>query len=395
MKKKVPFQILNTSNFGVNVIKMNVIKMNTIEVRKITPPNVKYTNLGRKILCHRPVRIGSPNMSVEFKDGKILAHNYGHGGSGWTLGPGSASYVNDLLVKFKDIPDLKKNTLITIIGAGVLGFFTAYDLLERGFTNITIIAKKFNVITTSHNAGGLLAPVSMDNDPEFQKIIDQIGINAYKFYSDIAQKKHKHFKGGAKILPTYFETREDSGLEPYVTEKIMKPAKDVILDFGNGTTKNMVAYDDGIFMDTEEMMKDLEKFLRKKNINFVEKNIESFDEVEGKIIINCTGLGSSKLNKDDKMISVQGHLILLKDQIPKDLQYMLLVYFDEDKTESGQTVKRSFYIFPKKSINACPNEIGVIGGTFIKGATPETPNEKEFNIILNQARNFYGLSKLH
>lgn len=51
----------------------------------------------------------------------------------------------------------------------------------------------------------------------------------------------------------------------------MKPAKDVILDFGNGTTKNMVAYDDGIFMDTEEMMKDLEKFLRKKNINFVEK----------------------------------------------------------------------------------------------------------------------------
>lgn len=115
--------------------------MNTIEVRKITPPNLKYTNLGRKILCHRPVRIGSPNMSVEFKDGKIIAHNYGHGGSGWTLGPGSASYVNDLLVKFKDIPDLKKNTLITIIGAGVLGFFTAYDLLERGFTNITIIAK--------------------------------------------------------------------------------------------------------------------------------------------------------------------------------------------------------------------------------------------------------------
>lgn len=62
-------------------------------------------------------------MSVEFKDGKIIAHNYGHGGSGWTLGPGSASYVNDLLVKFKDIPDLKKNTLITIIGAGVLGFY--------------------------------------------------------------------------------------------------------------------------------------------------------------------------------------------------------------------------------------------------------------------------------
>ena len=78
MKKKSSFSNFKyTSNFGVNVVKMNVIKMNTIEVRKITPPNLKYTNLGRKILCHRPVRIGSPNMSVEFKDGKIIAHNYG------------------------------------------------------------------------------------------------------------------------------------------------------------------------------------------------------------------------------------------------------------------------------------------------------------------------------
>ncbi len=35
-------------------------------------------------------------MTLEFVDGKIITHNYGHGGSGWTLGSGSAGYVSNL-----------------------------------------------------------------------------------------------------------------------------------------------------------------------------------------------------------------------------------------------------------------------------------------------------------
>lgn len=132
-----------------------------IEVRKIIPPNLEITHLGKKILCHRPMRHGSPNMSVEQKDGKVIAHDYGHGGSGWTLGPGSAAYVNNLLINSTYAVDLKKDTPITIIGAGALGFFTAYDLLQKGYKNITIVAEKFDSLT-SHNAGGLLAPVSQE-----------------------------------------------------------------------------------------------------------------------------------------------------------------------------------------------------------------------------------------
>lgn len=360
-----------------------------LDVRHITPPKLQSTNLGEKILCHRPMRHGSPNMTVEEKDGKVIAHNYGHGGSGWTLGPGSASYVNNLLINFSGADNLENDTPITIIGAGALGFFTAYDLLERGFTNITIVADKFDSLT-SHNAGGLLAPVSMDNDPEIQQIVEQIGIDAYKFYASIAKKTHKNFKDGAVIVPTYFENREDSGLEPYVG-KVMNEAKDVILDFGNGTTRQMVAYDDGIFIDTAEMMICLREYLEKNNIKFVQKKISSFSELDSKYIINCSGLGSGELNKDGEMASVQGHLIMLKDQNPQDLQHMILVYFKEDKTKSGQKVKRSFYMFPKHLPNTEANDVGVIGGTFIEGATSETPNEEEFDILLEGAKKFYGI----
>ena len=55
------------------------------------------------------------------------------------------------------------------------------------------------------------------------------------------------FKEGAVVVPTYFQDRKNSGLEPYVGV-VMQPAKDVVLDFGNGTTQKMVSYDDGIFI---------------------------------------------------------------------------------------------------------------------------------------------------
>lgn len=361
------------------------------ELRSITPPNLDATHLGQRILCMRPMRHGAPNMGVEEKEGKVLAHNYGHGGSGWTLAPGSAHYVNQLLLDSPLSDELKdKNTPITIVGAGALGLFTAYDLEQRGFKNITIIADRFDALT-SHNAGGLLAPVSMDNAPEMQALIDRIGVEAYKFYAAIARKEHPHFKAGAVIVPTYFENRTDSGLEPYVG-KVMQPAKDVILDFGNGTTREMVAYDDGIFIDTATMMTELTAYLKSKGVRFVRKKIVSFSEIEGNFIINCTGLGSRSLNNDSELVPVQGHLIMLKEQKPEELQYMILVYFDEGETESGQKVKRSFYIFPKHLPNTGPADIGVIGGTFVEGATYTTPNRKEFEILVEGAKRFYGLN---
>ncbi|VEL25121.1 unnamed protein product [Protopolystoma xenopodis] len=246
------------------------------------------------------MREGAPNMSIEQQDGKIIANNYGHGGSGWTLAPGSSEYVYNLLNTSSYAKDLPKTTPVTIVGAGVIGLFTAYTLHQKGFQNITIVAEKTTGLP-SNNAAGLLAPVSMDNDPAIQKTIDEIGIEAYKLYDSIAKKKHPHFKKGAIAVPAYFRTREESGLEPYVEAKVMRPAKEVVLDFGNGTTQKMISYDDGIFIDTGELMQELTGYLKSKNVKFVQKKINSFTELKDKIIFNCTGLGSKELNNDDKL----------------------------------------------------------------------------------------------
>lgn len=362
----------------------------TLELRKINPPKLEKAHLGKRILCHRPMRQGSPEMSVEEMNGKLIAHNYGHGGSGWTLGPGAVKYVIGLLEEKAKLKGLNKETPVTIVGAGAMGLFSAIELLEKGYKNITIVADSFENLT-SHNAGGLLAPVSMDNDPKLQSLIDQIGIDVYVFYKQIALGKNKLIPTGAVIVPTYFENREDSGLEPYVG-KVMAPAKDVVLDFQNGTLRKMVSYDDGIFMDTGALMDSLKTALANK-VTFKNAHIDNLATIPEAIIVNCTGIGARELVDDQKMVPVQGHLIMLKAQEPEDLQHMILVYFGKGKTKSGFDIKRSFYMFPKKLPASKANDIGVIGGTFIEGADPKSPNTEEFEIMLKGAKEFYGLNK--
>ena len=361
-----------------------------LEVRHVQPPDLSEAHLGKRILCERPMRHGAPRLCVEQVGDKVVAHDYGHGGSGWTLAPGSAEYVDGLLISSPLAKDLRTDTPITVIGAGVIGLFTAYDLCQKGYTNITVMAERFDGLT-SHNAGGLLAPVSMDNDATMQAVIERIGLDAYRFYAQVARGEHPHFKTGAVIVPAYFDDRKESGLEPYVG-KVMKPAKDVILDFGTGTTRRMVAYDDGIFIDTAVMMQSLTDWL-KPRVKFLKRKVERLSDVETRFIVDCAGLGAGALNGDAAVVPVQGHLVMLKDQDRSKLQHMILVYFGEGKTASGMKVKRSFYQFPKHLPETTPGDVGVVGGTFIEGAGMDMPNEDEFRILIENARKFYGITR--
>lgn len=112
-------------------------------------------------------------------------------------------------------------------------------------------------------------------------------------------------------MPTYFNNQEESGLAPYIG-KVMQPGKEVILDFGTGTKRKMIAYDDSIFMDTAIMMVSLTQYL-KPRVKFVTKKVINFKEINSKFIFNCAGLGAGQLNSDEQVLPVLGHLIMLKD----------------------------------------------------------------------------------
>lgn len=73
------------------------------------------------------------------------------------------------------------------------------------------------------------------------------------------------------------------------------------------------------------------------------------------------------------------------------MKYLISVNLGNGKTSFGQAVNWYFYMHPKHLPSSSTDDIGVIGGTFIEGATPQTPNEEQFDLIVERARSFYGI----
>lgn len=360
------------------------------EIIHLAPIQLKPENLGRQILCHRPARRGGPRMAIEEIGNKIIAHNYGHSGSGWTLAPGAAQYVVSLLENYPQASQLTRETPITIIGAGALGLLAAYELVQRGYRTVTLVAKeRFNL--TSHNAGGAFANISYAPGTGGNPVIDTITANSYLFYKKIAEQKNPYIVVGARQVTSYFDSRAHSGLESLVAQQLIAPARDVLLDFGNGTQRPMVAYAEGLFLDVDTLIYQLHRYLS-SHIQIVQTHIQDFGQLTDNFIINCSGMGAKELCNDDNVFSVQGHLILLKQQDPVLENYILSVQLEDGILASGHKIHHSFYIIPKRIPNSGPHEVGVMGGTYIEDATAATPHQEVFADVVEHAQQFYGLT---
>lgn len=362
------------------------------EIRKLTPPQLKPQNIKRPTFCVRPCREGGPALNLYKKDGKIIVNHYGLGGAGWSLAPGSAKHVVDLLER----ENVDKYTPITIAGSGVAGLFTALELYKRNFEDVTLVAESFFGLT-SHKAAGLFCPHLLYVNASDPELITKLGKESYRYYRSLIDRKVHDFTEeytakSFKLLPTYFSKNDTCGYEAYIPE-LMSPGKDVIVDFGNGAEHEMVVYDEGLFIDTSNAMRALHHKLRRTHIGFVKKHIESLDQLHTPVVINCLGANAEVLNKDDKLVPVLGHLILLKNQNPDKLNYQIASFDSKDTSEEGLPITRTMYFMPKTDFdNADEDDVGVIGGTFITGANELSPHDSEFQGLLSRAKVFFGLS---
>lgn len=345
-----------------------------IEVRHLAPPKLSVEHLGTRKNCRRAVRQHGPRIDIEYRGEKIIAHNFGHGGAGWTLAPGSAQLIVKKLMQ--EVSDISEP--ITVLGAGALGLFTAVELTLHGFYNITIVADQFDGLT-SHNAGGLFMPTFVEPTQASNDILRASFIT----YAQIAQKKHS-FLTGARFMPFYRSTHTTK-FDQFIGRG-MQPGKDVIVDFDNGTQKSMVVYDDCIFMDVEMLMQEMTNFLTEYGVMFETAHIASLDDVEADIVVNCAGLGANELVDDEHVVPMHGHLIMLKNQNPEGLDYIMAADYSENDDS------RFFCFLPKRSLSSTPDEIGVIGGTFMSETDTRATDYLEFESVIEQAKEFLGIT---
>jgi glycine/D-amino acid oxidase-like deaminating enzyme len=103
-------------------------------------------------VCTRPFRPQGPRLDVERIGNKTVVHNYGHGGSGWSLSWGSSAIATENALAAGERE-------IGVLGCGALGLTSAL-LLQRAGLSVTIYAKDLPPNVRSALATGVWSPDS-------------------------------------------------------------------------------------------------------------------------------------------------------------------------------------------------------------------------------------------
>jgi hypothetical protein len=317
------------------------------------PVKVSSDRIIKTVVGLRPYRPSGFVIKTEKTDGKLLVHNYGHGGGGVSLSWGTAKIAVENVLQ-------SGISNVAVAGCGVIGLSTALLLQSKGF-NVKIYTKEFPADTTSFIAGALWGPVAVFEEKKtssefLNKFYWASGIS-HSIFQDFAGEKYgigwiKNYSLGK---PFNFPGGKDlySGFKEYQDGEFL-------LGFNNVQEVSNLLIDMPVYLKAL-----LEDFYlqggKTETRNF--NSVHDFTLLPEQIIMNCTGLGAGKLLNDKELIPVKGQLTLLMPQPEIDYSYMAV--------SEGKLL----YMLPRKD--------GIIlGGTSEKGNWSLEPDKNETERIL-------------
>ena len=132
-------------------------------------------------VCLRPFRPAGPRVETERLGDTLVVHNYGHGGSGWSLSWGSSARAVQLAMQASPAE-------VAVIGCGALGLTSAI-LAQRAGARVTIYAREQLPETTSARATGEWTPdsrIALVNAaaPGFAAVWEEMARTSFKRHRD-------------------------------------------------------------------------------------------------------------------------------------------------------------------------------------------------------------------
>ena len=132
-------------------------------------------------VCTRPFRAQGPRLDTETIGDALIVHNYGHGGSGWSLSWGSSTIAVQ-----KAMAGSPRE--VAVIGCGALGLTSAI-LAQRAGAKVTIYARDLFPQVRSARATGSWTPDSRialtdAAGPAFGALWEQMARTSWKTYRD-------------------------------------------------------------------------------------------------------------------------------------------------------------------------------------------------------------------
>ncbi|KLD74144.1 FAD-dependent oxidoreductase [Xanthomonas hyacinthi] len=132
--------------------------------------------------CTRPFRAQGPRIEAERIGRKTVIHNYGHGGSGWSLSWGAAAIATQLA-------RATGQTQLAVIGCGAIGLTTAL-VAQRAGLRVRIYARERPPQVRSSFATGVWSPdsrvcTSAYATPEFARRWEQMARTSFGMYQNL------------------------------------------------------------------------------------------------------------------------------------------------------------------------------------------------------------------
>ncbi len=150
-------------------------------VSSLAPIRARTDRIIDIAVCTRPFRAAGPRLDTERLGDTLVVHNYGHGGSGWSLSWGSSAIA---VAKAMQANPRE----ISVIGCGVLGLTSAI-LAQRAGARVTIYAAELLPQSRSARASGAWTPdsriaLASAAGPGFAELWEQMARTAYKTHRD-------------------------------------------------------------------------------------------------------------------------------------------------------------------------------------------------------------------
>jgi FAD dependent oxidoreductase len=159
-------------------------------------------------VCIRPFRVNGPRLDTEQIGDALVVHNYGHGGSGWSLSWGSA---NVAVQKAMSVSPKE----IAVIGCGIIGLTSAI-LAQRAGAKVTIYTREMLSRTRSVRANGSWTPDSRicltePAGPQFGELWERMARYSYKTYRSFLGLPGRpiDFADQYRLSDTPFEPRNE------------------------------------------------------------------------------------------------------------------------------------------------------------------------------------------
>jgi len=288
------------------------------------PVRAELERIFRVTVCLRPFRAAGPRLDVERVGDKTVVHNFGHGGSGWSLSWGSSSVAVEKAMTFGE-------TNVAVIGCGALGLTSAI-LLQGAGAKVTICAKERPPEVRSARATGSWTPdsrIALTNSvsPDFPALWERMCRTSFHTYESYLGMAGTPVEFTDRYVLSDGNPAETPANKPPEDTLDFAHYNDRVMDLGprrrdlapgshpfptryasskSSLTFNIAAY-------SRQLVTDF--LIEGGRIERTEFHSPSdLNQLAQKVVIDCTGYGARALWNDESIVPVRGQIAWLIPQ---------------------------------------------------------------------------------